>query len=154
MKKRHNRHGVLRFNDEVIHLTMIIKGKVILLLFTPSVIPWPIIFLRFATHKGNVLTGMHPLPWNYKRNYKIKYKNILWTALCFSFAGHKHFCSYIRRCTTVPCLPVCLLPLDRVLGTAALICSCLCSQRSPGRRTEQAVNVGWISLLNAVMLRD
>lgn len=73
-----------------IWLTMM-KGRIILLLFTSlTVIPLPLISLRLATHKENIIAGLYPLPWTSKRNYKVKYKNILWTPLCFSSAGHKY----------------------------------------------------------------
>lgn len=44
-KKQYKKHGVFIFNDEVIYLTIMIKGKVTLFLFSPFiVIPWPIHF--------------------------------------------------------------------------------------------------------------
>lgn len=96
-KKRYRRHGVLRFNDEVIYLTIMIKGKVIL---SPRPSQWfcnLFIFLRLPAHKENITMDLHPLPRTSKTNYKIKYKNILWNALCFSFARHKHLYFNIRQ---------------------------------------------------------
>lgn len=107
------------------------------------------IFLRFPTHKENITTDLHPLPRISKRNYKIKYKNILWNALCFSFAHHKHLCFNIRQVRTkllvCSCVP---LLLHCVLKAEALIYSCLYCQRPLGIRIGYVVNVGWICLLN------
>lgn len=47
------------------------------------------IVLRLPSIK-ETLTNLHPFPWTFNRNYKIKYKNILWIALWFSSACNKH----------------------------------------------------------------
>lgn len=107
MEKRYNKHGIFIFNDEVIYFTAIIKGKVILLLFTSlTVISWPIHFLRLPTQKIKHNNSFASFALNFKRNYKIKYKKILWNALCFSFAGHKHLCFNIRHYGKAPFLLV------------------------------------------------
>lgn len=71
----------------VIHLTIAIKGKVIL--FVPSFLQWHVHCSETATHKETP-TNLHPFPWTFKRNYKLKHNNILWTALWFSSARNQH----------------------------------------------------------------
>lgn len=103
--------------------------------------------LTLLPHKGNISTDLCILPSTFKKNYKIKYKNILWNVseFFFFFAHNKHlYFSITQYKKKLLFLLVCLLLLDCILRVQVLIYASLCLQRLPGKETGYKVNVGWI----------